>query len=71
MSIGSDAVDVVQEMQRRGHKTGASSIEQISWHYGAQAVVVSIDPRRVYVSDPADCSHQCVKTSRPGMRANA
>ena len=25
-------------------------------HYGAQAVVVSIDPKRVYVSDPSSVS---------------
>ena len=68
VSIGSDAVDVVQEMQRTGERTGSSSIEQISWHYGAQAMVVSIDPRRVYISDPAECSHQCVRTSIPGAR---
>ena len=66
MSIGSDAVDVVEEMRRTGKRTGASSIEQISWHYGAQAMVISIDPRRVYVADPAQCSHQCVKTATPG-----
>ena len=35
-------------------KSGKSSIEQISNHYGAQAVVVSIDPKRVYVNDPLD-----------------
>ena len=66
ISIGSDAVDVVEEVRRSGRLTGASSIEQISWHYGAQAVVISIDPRRVYVADPAQCSHQCVRTDIPG-----
>jgi imidazole glycerol phosphate synthase subunit HisF len=66
ISIGSDAVDVVEEVRRSGRQTGASSIEQISWHYGAQAVVVSIDPRRVYVAHPAACSHQCVETDAPG-----
>lgn len=29
--------------------TGKTPIEQISWAYGAQAVVVSIDPRRIYL----------------------
>ena len=29
-------------------------------------MVVSIDPRRVYVSDPSTCPHQLVETSRPG-----
>lgn len=31
-----------------GNKTGESSIETISRVYGAQAVVISIDPKRVY-----------------------
>lgn len=34
--------------------------------YGAQAVVVSIDPRRVYVKDPADTARPTVHTARPG-----
>ena len=49
-----------------GAPTGRSSIEQISWHYGAQAVVVSIDPRRVWVADPAECPHATVRSSRTG-----
>jgi hypothetical protein len=35
-------------------------------HYGAQAVVVSIDPKRVYVADPAQCSHNTVKAKQQG-----
>ena len=54
VSIGGDAVFSVEEYLASGVKTGRSSIEQISNHYGAQAVVVSIDPKRVYVSSPAD-----------------
>ena len=34
--------------------------------YGAQAVVVSVDPRRVYVSDPSDTPHKTVETAKPG-----
>ena len=34
--------------------------------YGAQAVVVSIDPRRVYVADPADTERPTAKTAYPG-----
>ena len=34
--------------------------------YGAQAVVVSIDPRRVYVSDPASTQRPTVRTEHPG-----
>ena len=45
---------------------GSSSIEQISEVYGRQAVVVSIDPRRVYVTDPKQTRHVTVKTADPG-----
>ena len=37
-------------LQNNKVKTTKSSIEIISAHYGAQAVVVSIDPKRVYFS---------------------
>ena len=47
-------------------KDGSTSIEQISTRYGVQAMVVSIDPRRQYVKDPAETKNRCVKTSRPG-----
>ncbi|MFZ5762428.1 MAG: HisA/HisF-related TIM barrel protein, partial [Thermodesulfobacteriota bacterium] len=46
--------------------TGRSSIERIAYVYGNQAVVISIDPRRVYVKSPADTSHPTVKTAFPG-----
>lgn len=32
----------------------------------SQAVVVSIDPRRVYVSDPSSTKHTCVPAAKPG-----
>ena len=66
ISIGSDAVEVAEQYIARGTADGTSSIEQISDVYGKQAVVVSIDPRRVYVADPSSVKHQTVKTSRPG-----
>jgi glutamine amidotransferase/cyclase len=66
ISIGSDAVAVVEEHLKSGVKTGKSSIEQIAYVYGNQAVVISIDPRRVYVSSPADTSHPTIKTAIPG-----
>ncbi|GAA98770.1 uncharacterized protein L969DRAFT_103915 [Mixia osmundae IAM 14324] len=51
VSIGSDAVTAVQELLASGkRKTGKTAIETISQRYGRQAVVVSIDPRRVYVN---------------------
>ena len=58
-------MDAAEEYYRAG-KTGRSSIEQISWHYGAQAVVVSIDPRRVWVADPEACPHRTVHSARRG-----
>lgn len=60
------AVEALREAD--GAPSGTSSIETISWHYGAQAVVVSIDPRRVYVADPAACRHPCTRTASPGGR---
>lgn len=59
VSIGSDAVDVAEEYIRTGVRSGQSSIEQISEVYGRQAVVVSIDPKRVYVADPSQVRHRC------------
>jgi glutamine amidotransferase/cyclase len=47
-------------------KSGTSPIEQISLVYGAQAVVISVDPRRVYVKDPSSTTHKTVKASVVG-----
>lgn len=70
VSIGSDAVLVAEEYYAGGKvKTGKTSIEQISRVYGKQAVVVSIDPRRVWVKSPEDVKHHCVKASRCMERA--
>lgn len=66
ISIGSDAVYTVESFLKTGTKTGTSSIEQISRVYGAQAVVISVDPRRVYVHSPADTDHFTIKTATPG-----
>ncbi len=66
VSIGSDAVAVVEEYLRTGRPTGESSIEQISRVYGNQAVVISIDPRRVYVSSPNATRHQVIESAIPG-----
>jgi len=64
VSIGSDAVDVAERYYASGKaKTGQSSIEQISRVYGAQAVVVSIDPRRVWVADPSETKNACVRAT--------
>lgn len=66
VSIGSDAVETVLEVLARGCKDGSSSIEQIAKVYGNQAVVISIDPRRVYVDSPAATRHTTVWTATPG-----
>ncbi len=66
VSIGSDAVLIVEEYLKTGRKTGQSSIEEISRVYGNQAVVVSIDPRRVYVKSPDEVKHQVIETSITG-----
>jgi imidazole glycerol phosphate synthase glutamine amidotransferase subunit len=70
ISIGSDAVLVVEAHLKTGRqsgtKTGRSAIEEIARVYGNQAVVISIDPRRVYVKNPEDVQHRVVKTEFPG-----
>jgi len=66
ISIGSDACYTVEEYLKSGKKSGKSSIEQISYHYGAQAVVISVDPRRVYVNAPGESEHHVIKTATPG-----
>jgi glutamine amidotransferase/cyclase len=66
VSIGSDAVFVAEEYLRTGHKTGQSAIEEISRVYGSQAVVISIDPRRVYEASPDEVNHHLIETSALG-----
>lgn len=66
VSIGSDAVYAAEEYLKSGKKTGKTAIEQISIVYGAQAVVISVDPRRVYVNTPAETSHYTIETGTPG-----
>ncbi|KAF6766161.1 imidazoleglycerol phosphate synthase [Ephemerocybe angulata] len=53
VSIGSEAVYAVEKLRAAGWEKGdgSSAIETIAHAYGRQAVVVSIDPKRVYV-DP-------------------
>ncbi|KAF4278730.1 hypothetical protein KXX16_004200 [Aspergillus fumigatus] len=66
VSIGSDAVIAAEEYYRRGEKlTGKTAIETISKAYGNQAVVVSVDPKRVYVTSPDDTEHHTIKTKYP------
>lgn len=66
ISIGSDAVYAAEEYIKTGVKTGKSSLEQISRVYGNQAVVVSIDPRRVYVKDANQVEFKTIRMRNPG-----
>ncbi|RDA93602.1 hypothetical protein CP533_6158 [Ophiocordyceps camponoti-saundersi (nom. inval.)] len=67
VSIGSDAVIAAEQYYARGRVLdGKSSIELISRAYGVQAVVVSVDPRRVYVASRQDSNHHVIETLSPG-----
>ena len=66
VSIGSDAVLIAEDYLETGRPTGRSAIEEIARVYGNQAVVVSIDPRRVYVKAPAEVPHVVIETNLPG-----
>jgi len=66
VSIGSDAVLTVEEVLKTGKASGTSPIEQISKVYGNQAVVISVDPRRVYVKKPQETRHPVIETSALG-----
>lgn len=67
VSIGSDAVTAAEEYYSNGRQlTGKTAIETISEAYGNQAVVVSVDPRRVYVKAHSDTKHHIIKTKVPG-----
>ncbi len=65
ISIGSDAVYTVERVRAAG-ADGTSAIEQIAQRYGNQAVVISIDPRRVYVASPDDTERTVIETAIPG-----
>jgi glutamine amidotransferase/cyclase len=71
ISIGSDAVMIAEAFQANGRSSGLSSIEEISRVYGNQAVVISIDPRRVYVASPAAVRHRVIETAFPGPNGEA
>lgn len=70
VSIGSDAVIAAEEFwQKGGIADGTTAIQQIAKRYGAQAVVVSVDPRRVYVAspdDPAAAGHHVIQCDVEG-----
>lgn len=67
ISIGSDAVTIVKAYLASGQKTGKSAIEQISKVYGKQAVVISVDPRRIWVATPEKAApHYVIQTEFTG-----
>ncbi|KAI8877169.1 imidazole glycerol phosphate synthase HisHF [Backusella circina FSU 941] len=67
VSIGSDAVYCAEKyFQNNKQKTGTTAIETIADAYGSQAVVISVDPRRVYVNDPSETTHATVKNRIKG-----
>ena len=52
VSLGSDAVLIAEAYhQSGGQKDGTTAVETISHRYGAQAVVISTDPKRQYLAD--------------------
>ncbi|KAI4597486.1 Histidine biosynthesis bifunctional protein hisB [Pestalotiopsis sp. 9143b] len=69
VSIGSDAVLAAEEYYNVGQKLfGNTAIEQISKAYGNQAVVISIDPKRVYVPKIDATRHATIRTAFPGPK---
>ncbi|OBZ79250.1 Imidazole glycerol phosphate synthase hisHF [Grifola frondosa] len=59
VSIATEAVYAVEKMAAHGGVgDGTSAIEAIAHAYGRQAVVVSVDPRRVYVDPSYDGPHK-------------
>jgi len=60
-------VTAAEKAIAEGGGQGDSAVEQISKVYGRQAVVVSIDPRRVYITDPSQCPepHKPIELPKP------
>lgn len=64
VSIGLDAVRIAESYYARGGRgDGTLSIETILATFGVQAVVILVDPRRRYVSDPSETTMQCIRIS--------
>ncbi|KAJ7378890.1 hypothetical protein OS493_019581 [Desmophyllum pertusum] len=67
VSIGSDAVYTAENyISSGGITTGITSIETIAAAYGRQAVVISVDPKRVYVPSSDAVRHYVINTKFPG-----
>lgn len=65
VSIGSDAVNIAEKYYEDKIKTGKSSIETISATFGAQAVVISVDPKRKYIESPSDTTMNTIEIKDP------
>ncbi len=63
VSIGSEAVYAVERLRATSAPDGSSAIETIARAYGRQAVVVSVDPRRVYVDGDVAASFDGTRKS--------
>ncbi|KAI8389863.1 probable Imidazole glycerol phosphate synthase hisHF [Nakaseomyces glabratus] len=69
VSIGTDSVYAAEKYYaNEGKGDGTSPIETISKAYGAQAVVISVDPKRVYVNDPSETKNKTIKTKFPNEK---
>ncbi|KAG0270795.1 hypothetical protein BGZ95_001515 [Linnemannia exigua] len=68
VSIGSDAVYAAEKFYALGGRgDGTSAIETIAYAYGSQAVVISVDPKKVYVNSPSDApTHHVIQPAQPG-----
>ena len=66
VSIGSDVAVAEAYFHNDRKVSGPSATEIISAAYGNQAVVVSVDPRPVYVKSPGDTTHHTIKTKQLG-----
>ncbi len=69
VSIGSEAVTAAEAYYAGGCKlSGTTAIETISAAYGCQAVVVSVDPKRIFVDSSPESSpgqHHTLRTAHP------
>lgn len=66
VSIGTDAVYAAEKFYSLGGQgDGTSPIETISKAYGSQAVVVSVDPKKVFVDGPHSTKNKTFQTKFP------
>jgi glutamine amidotransferase/cyclase len=66
VSLGSVGVEIVRGYLAGNRGCGPTVIEEIAKSYGSQACVISIDPRRRYVTSFDETPHPTVRTAIPG-----